>query len=336
MVVQRYQPDVQPGGSSGVTVSGLHLPRHTSSATRLLTSVNNLRWDGNEFQGSLAGWDVPHSDATISSGTGACFWSDAQHQAAFQSQKLWAQRTAVEGGGGGGLGPWKADMAPFADEAMIHGPLCGPGGDTWHEQILLRTLESGMLLNGYHTSAALPKADLDCFIGGLVATGIAPQMSGTGSPDQLARVKYWLDLFKLHGMATEDTIDALHYPDVFLVKREGGSSPTPSYGMYVGNSSVNVLLPATLKDNSTLLAYKGDSANCVNMSMVASANLTAITFFAANKLTLSLSGTFWAKPVAQTITAVDGTTKKTTVSTGGVFLPVQIGEYVRFATGTGI
>lgn len=193
-----------------------------------------------------------------------------------------------------------------------------------------------MLLNGYHTSAALPKADLDCFIGGLVATGIAPQMSGTGSPDQLARVKYWLDLFKLHGMATEDTIDALHYPDVFLVKREGGSSPTPSYGMYVGNSSVNVLLPATLKDNSTLLAYKGDSANCVNMSMVASANLTAITFFAANKLTLSLSGTFWAKPVAQTITAVDGTTKKTTVSTGGVFLPVQIGEYVRFATGTGI
>jgi hypothetical protein len=30
-----------------------------------------------------------------------------------------------------------------------------------------------MLLNGYHTDAALPRADLDCFIGGLVATGIA-------------------------------------------------------------------------------------------------------------------------------------------------------------------
>ena len=59
------------------------------------------QWDGNEFQGSIAGWDVPHSDATMSSGTGGNYWSMAQHQAAFQSQAMWAQRTAVEGGGGG-------------------------------------------------------------------------------------------------------------------------------------------------------------------------------------------------------------------------------------------
>ena len=288
--------------------------------------------DGNEFQGSIYGWDIPHSDATLSGGTGGNYWAMAQHQAALQSQALWNQRTAVEGGGGGGIGPWKADMAPFADEATIHGPLCGPGGDQWHEEILLRTLQSGMLLNGYHTSVSLPTADLDCFIGGLVATGIAPQMSGTGSPAQLARVKYWLDLFRSHGMATEDSIQALHYPDVFLIELQGGTSSEhfQSYGLYVGNSSTQVILPTTVADNSTVLTYQGDSSTCINMTMPARQNLTAATFFAANNLTLSLSGTFWASPVSQTVTAPNGTQATATVSGGGVFLPVSLGSYVRF------
>ena len=297
------------------------------------------QWDGNEFQGSIAGWDVPHSDATLASGTGGNYWSLAQHQAAFQSQALWAQRTAVEGGGGGGLGPWKADMAPFADEQTIQGPLCGPGGDKWHENILLTTLETGMLMNAYNTQATLPKAELDCFIGGLVATGIAPQMVGMPPGDTVAswsRVKYWLDLFKTHGMATEDTIIALHYPDVFLVELQGGTSSADfqSYGLYVGSSNDTVTLPATFVDNATVLTYQGDSSSCLNMSIPASANLTAITFFVANNATLSLSGTFWAAmPVTQTITAADGTETTTAVPKGGVGLPMKIGEYVRFATG---
>lgn len=234
----------------------------------------------------------------------------------------------------GGLGPWKADMAPFADEATIQGPLCGPGGDRWHEQILLRTLESGMLLNAYNTNAALPRADLDCFIGGLVATGIAPQIVGMppgDTPASWARIKYWLDLFKTHGMATEDTINALHYPDVFLVELEGGKSSEifQSYGLYVGSSTDMVTLPATFEDNATVLTYQGVISSCLNMTI--SKNLTAVTFFAANNATLSLSGTFWASPVVQTVTAADGTKKTTTVSKGGVWLPMQIGEYVRFA-----
>ena len=47
------------------------------------------------------------------------------------------------------------------------------------------------MYNGYHTSVTLPRTDLDCFVGGLVATGIGPQMSGLGNATQLARVKYW-------------------------------------------------------------------------------------------------------------------------------------------------
>ena len=226
------------------------------------------QWDGTEFPGTLSGWGVPHSDATLSSAPelGGDYWAMAQDQASLQSRHLWKQITAVEGGGADGLGPWKADMAPFADEATIQGPLCGPGGDRWHEQILLRTLDEGLMLNGYHTGVSLPQKDLDCFVGGLVATGIGPQMGGTGSPAQLARVKFWLDLYKTYGMATESTIDALLYPavgsgkqrsgGVFLIGLRGGTSPSPSYGFYAGNSSVNVALPDDFSDNATVLCCK--------------------------------------------------------------------------------
>ena len=144
-----------------------------------------------------------------------------------------------------------------------------------------------------------------------------------------------LDLFKTHGMATEDTIIALHYPDVFLVELQGGTSSADfqSYGLYVGSSSETVTLPATFVDNATVLTYQGDSSSCLNMSIPASAHLTAITFFVANNATLSLSGTFWTTQVTQTITAADGAKTTTTAPKGGVGLPMKIGEYVRFATG---
>ena len=287
------------------------------------------QWDGNEFQGSIAGWDLPHSDATIGAGTGTNYWGLAKDQASLESRALWKQITAVEGGGGGGLGPWKADMAPFADEATIKGPLCGPGGDRWHEQILLSTLESGMLLNGYHTSLALPQKDFDCFIGGLVATGIAPQMGGTGSPAQLARSKYWLDLFKLHGMATESTITALHYPDIFLVGLRGGTSPTPSYGLYAGNSST-VSLPRAFSDNATVLTYMGVSAKTVSLALPG--NVTVVTFFAANAMQLVLTGPFFSGGAVTQTHIVNGTATATEkVPARGSSLHVGLGESARYS-----
>jgi hypothetical protein len=45
--------------------------------------------------------------------------------------------------------------------------------------------------------------EVDCFIGGLVATGIPPQMLGDPSPavqPLIHRVKYWLDLYRVYGM----------------------------------------------------------------------------------------------------------------------------------------
>ena len=162
-------------------------------------------------------------------------------------------------------------MRPFADEATIKGPLCGKEGDSWHEQILLASLNEGMTLNGYSTSLYLPQAELDCFVGGLVAVGIAPQMLGNGRPDQLARAKFWLDLYKTHGMATESTIDALHYPNIFLVGLRGGTASTPSYGLLVG-ASVGVPIPGTLGDNATVLTYQGVDASSINLTIPATTN----------------------------------------------------------------
>ena len=297
--------------------------------------------DGAEFQGSIQGWGVPHSDATLGGDRtlGGNYWALAQAQASLQSSALWNQRTAVEGGGGAGLGPWKEDMAPFADEATIKGPLCGSGGDSWHEEILLRSLNSGIMLNGYHTSVSLSLPELDCFIGGLVATGIAPQMSGSGSlpnpafKKQLARVKFWLDLYKTHGMATESTIDALHYPDVFLVGLRGGTANSSSYGLLVG-ATVGVPLPSTLDNNSTVLTYQGVQASAVNLTVPAPTTLMSITFFAANNLTLVLTGAFWQqRAITQTIVDVNGTSSSSVVpaSAGGVSVQVQLGQYARYS-----
>ena len=37
----------------------------------------------------------------------------------------------------------------------------------------------------------------------------------------IPRIKYWLDLYKVYGMATESSIEVLHFPDVFLIGLSG-------------------------------------------------------------------------------------------------------------------
>ena len=266
------------------------------------------------------------------------YWTSSTLQAFAASKRLWKQQTAVEMSMTfGGLGPWRSDMTPFADEGTIVGSKCGPAGDNWHEHILLNILQKGILYNGYNTNIDLFQDEQgDCFVGGLVACGIGPQITGVtpgqGNATLMARAKYWNDLYKTHGQATESTITALHYPDVFLVGLEGGTSLSPSYGLYAGMSNVGVALPATFQDNATVLTYKGDSAACINMTMPAMA-AKKVTFFAANNLSLVLAGSFWSKAVTQTLTAVDGTQAKTTVTTGGVNLAMTLGEYVLFEAG---
>jgi hypothetical protein len=41
----------------------------------------------------------------------------------------------------------------------------------------------------------------------------------------IPRIKYWLDLYKVYGMATESSIEVLHFPDVFLIGLSGALHP---------------------------------------------------------------------------------------------------------------
>ena len=139
---------------------------------------------------------------------------------------------------------------PFADEQTIAKNPEGMcvGGDVWHRGLLLDIVEHGLLFNAYNTPVETLQGlnEVDCFIGGLVATGIPPQMSecdslladsslhsvvllliltfyllhgllsraaaGTSpaAKSLIPRIKYWLDLYKVFGMATESSIDILN------------------------------------------------------------------------------------------------------------------------------
>ena len=190
----------------------------------------------------------------------------------------------------------------------------------------------------------------DCFVGGLVACGIAPQMIGTpNSTRQISRIKYWLELFRAHGQATESSVTALHYPDVFLVGLEGGTrqppaagagpSYGPSYGLYYGagaGSAVSVRLPASVGEGATLLTFQGDGAPHVNLTLGAGPTFARrLTFFAANNLTLVSRGAFWQGTggVTQTLIAPDGARGQPTrlpPTARGHTLALCLGEYVVF------
>jgi hypothetical protein len=70
-------------------------------------------------------------------------------------------------------------------------------------------------------------------------------------------------------------------------------------------------LPTSFADNATVLTYQGDSSTSINLTVQASTNLSDITFFVADNLMLALSGNFWQSGVSQTVTAVDGSQRKT-------------------------
>ena len=144
--------------------------------------------------------------------------------------------------------------------ASVKGGIC-VGGDSWHRGLLLDIVENGLLFNAYNTPVETLHGldEVDCFIGGLVATGIPPQMTAGTTPAAkllIPRIKYWLDLYKVYGMATESSIDILHYPDVFLIGLSGGAEAGDHRGLFVGNTT-SVVFPDDVADNTTVLAFLG-------------------------------------------------------------------------------
>lgn len=192
------------------------------------------------------------------------------------------------------------------------------GGDTWHRGLLLRIVTTGLLYNAYNTPVETLHnvSEVDCFIGGLVATGIPPQMTaGTSAAAKplIPRIKYWLDLYKQYGMATESSIDVLLYPSIFLVGLSGGTEPGDNRGLFAGNTTA-VDFPDDLADNATVLVFLGYQIPSTSISH-GQPDHTSFTLFAASDAqTVHMSGGFWelnSQQVTETIIGADGATKAT-------------------------
>ena len=297
------------------------------------------QWDGTDMVGGLSG-GFAHSKKTFSAGYPQ-YGSMSAMEAYVQSKSLWKQELAVETSGGmsGGLGEWHGDMMPFADEQLIKGGIC-VGGDVWHRGLLLNIVEKGLLFNAYNTPVETLHnlTEVDCFIGGLVATGIPPQMTAGTTPAAkklFPRIKYWLDLYKVYGMATESSINVLHYPDVFLIGLTGGTEPGDHRGFFAGNTTA-VSFPADLADNATVLAFLGYEIHSTTITF-GSPEMKSFTIFAASdNATVHMQGGFWTlaagQSMTETIIPVAGAPQQKVVPAGAKVhsVTLRVSEYARF------
>ena len=87
------------------------------------------------------------------------------------------------------------------------------GGLGWHRALLAETANNGELYNGYNTptwnlignTTANMNDNVDCFLSGLAAIGVPPEMISvepTLPPQFSARIKYWIQLSKMLGGCT--------------------------------------------------------------------------------------------------------------------------------------
>jgi hypothetical protein len=244
-----------------------------------------------------------------------------------ESHRLWKEPVALEFSfTDGGDGPWHGDMTPFGDEDKIlppFGNLCGDTagglgpGATWPIRMIKEMMVTGMTVNAYSTVVEQLKTNdgVDCWLGQLVATGIAPQLTsyiyahyGTTSPalDALSpRIKYWLDSFRTFGAAVESSIRELHIDSIYFIGLEGGSDRSvPHFSVYVGNTAIATVPP--LPENSTLLICQSLGIPFANMSLPGNQELE---IFAASNVTVFMSGAFWSlnnSNMMETLTKFEG------------------------------
>ena len=120
-----------------------------------------------------------------------------------------------------GLGPWRPDMNTYVDEHLSRN-VSGGGPDgfillglQWHAKLLQRVELSGMAINAYncHVDSAQSAAELDYWLGGLIATGVGaqPVASGPAAGKYDSLVGGWLRRFRRYGHLREEAIQTLHY-----------------------------------------------------------------------------------------------------------------------------
>jgi hypothetical protein len=199
-------------------------------------------------------------------------------------------------------------MAPYVDQ---HGPDVVKLGLEWHPKMLFRTLLSGLVINPYHTplSWISNEYNISYWLGGLITTGVAPQIDDRPDGRWDAVVSGWLRDYTYYGHMQEDGAYMLHYDegcchvegeacewvacqDVMLSVLAGGTCNTSVVGLYAA-SPQPVDVPTGLTPNgTTILVFQAYGTPNVAFS-VGTTNDTSLTLTAMTATHVTLSGGFF-------------------------------------------
>ena len=198
------------------------------------------------------------------------------------------------------------------DEGRIVGPsgalasLCSPEAEAWHHGMLNDVMLSGTTYNAYSTQIErlANRTGVDCWLGRLVATGVAPQVTSYSNCstavclELLPDVRYWLDKSREVGKATESSIVQLQSKAVFFISLVDGMAPNPQFAVYFGNSTSAALPP--IPDNSSLVLAHSLETKISQLDVPSHSatgdEIITMELFVASNITSILSGGFWTVP----------------------------------------
>ena len=189
--------------------------------------------------------------------------------------------------------------------------------------MLLRTAASGTVVNPYVTIwwNTATVAEIDYWFGGLVATGVAPQLGWTWSENAtlVSSVQRWLHRYAYWGHLTESSVHPLYYDercchiegtcewiaceDIVLSRLTGGTigEDRAVAGLYGGSSHAVTIAPALVPHNCTLLLFQAANVSHLRVDLGQPTD-SLLTLAFMSDATVTLSGGWWLLSAGQRVT----------------------------------
>jgi hypothetical protein len=99
--------------------------------------------------------------------------------------------------------------------------------------------------------------------------------------------------FPHDNFGAEDSVEILHYDDIFWITMSGGSSPFPHFGLYVAaDVAVHLPLLGGEVNNATIAVFASTNTSSGNISVGVPTD-TTLRFFAASDVQLEMHGGWW-------------------------------------------
>jgi hypothetical protein len=331
--VYRYTDNVRPTSASNVRVFDLSTDHGRKYYAGVMSHILNAadfdttQWDGFEILLLMPMYNFGHSNKTVGDsmyrGVPSADWYNLGWPLAVgqdwlaameETHRLTNPHTAIECSFmAPGLGPWRPDMAPYVDE---HGPDVVTLGLEWHPKMLFRTLLSGLVINPYHTPLGwiTNEYNISYWLGGLITTGVAPQIDDRADGKWDAVVRGWMLDYAYYGHMQEGTgrtgASMLHYDqgcchiqgeacewvacrDVMLSVLAGGTiGPAgTAVGLYAASPAPVVVPPHLAHNGTTILVFMARGTDRVSLSFGAPAD-THISLVMMTDARVDLSGGF--------------------------------------------